>query len=338
MAPLKQFLGTPAMKLTLSYVAILAIMSIGFSLVLYQFADHQLVESLVRQYHQYGPGGPGGDNPQFIPLEIQDTINAARQGLILKLVYFNLGIIITGSFLGYWLAKRTLRPIEQALEAQSRFTADASHELRTPLAVMRAEIEVARSDPRITKAEAVKLLDSNLEEVIKLHTLSDALLRLSQSNSKPIPLGPVSTAKVTTEALTRVAARAKSAGITTIDDTSDVTVLGDQHTLCELVVILLDNAIKYSPSGSVVTVGSRKSGNLGEISVRDQGRGIAAKDLSHIFERFYRADKSRTKADVDGHGLGLSIAKTIAEVHAGTIDVDSKPGKGSVFRVKLNLA
>jgi signal transduction histidine kinase len=253
-------------------------------------------------------------------------------------VYFNVFVLIAGTGLSYWLAKRTIRPIQQALEAQTRFTADASHELRTPLSVMQTGIETLRRNPATTKQEALKLLDSNLEEVSKLRSLAEGLLQLARSNGKPLAMQPVAVGDIAGDAIDRVSGAAKSKRITVLNDVAEAKVLGDQGSLIELIVILLDNAIKYSEPDSLVTLASRKAGRLVELAVSDKGRGIAPQDIGHIFERFYRADKSRSNIDVEGHGLGLSIAKQIADAHKTEIKVVSTPDKGTTFIVSLQLA
>ena len=112
--------------------------------------------------------------------------------------------------------------------------------------------------------------------------------------------------------------------------------MGDQNKLIDLLVILLDNAVKYSPEASEVKVSIQRRGKQSEVSVSDSGRGIKKADLSNIFERFYRADQSRNKQEAAGYGLGLAIAKKIADQHHGVISVRSAVGKGSVFTLRLH--
>jgi signal transduction histidine kinase len=316
------------------------------SAVLYRFADAQLEDSLHNQYMHFQPSEQSGNQtpsstsppPPFNPRQIQAELVPARQDLLVDLVYFNIFVIIAGTVLSYGMAKRTIRPIEKALEAQTRFTADASHELRTPLSVMQTGIETFRRNPAATKSEAVELLDSNLEEVAKLRGLSEALLKLARSDSQPLVLKSVNLSTIASAAISRVNSQAKLKKITVINDVSNVKALGDDSNLIELTVILLDNAIKYSSPHTAVTVTSRKLGKTVELSVSDRGRGIPAKDLPHVFERFYRADTSRSNTNVEGHGLGLSIAREIVNAHQATIRVNSSPGKGTTFVVELALA
>ena len=336
---LGKFARRPAVRLAAAYALILMLLSLCFSLVLYHFAVAQLAQGLGHQYLQFG-----GDNdtapahifdPNHLPTVVQDDLDSGRHGLMISLAYYNLVVLLIGTALSYWLARRTLRPIEAALDAQSRFTADASHELRTPLAVMQTEIEIARTDPTLTKADALALIDSNLEEVKKLHRLSDGLLRLARSEVRPLELTALSLETVAHDVVDRVAASAKARQVSLLNDTSGLMVNGDHESIVELVAILLDNAIKYSPAGSSVTLTTERHGHANWLNVVDHGQGIEPADVPHIFDRFYRADKSRTGGDVSGHGLGLSLAKKIADLHRAEISAISKVGHGSTFTVKL---
>lgn len=322
-------------RLTLWYLAILMLLSICFSLFLYQVWTREFDRGLRPAPFFDENTGPGSTS-QFE--ELRRTRGAeGRANLQNDLILFNLTILILGGAASYALARRHLRPIEDALEAQSRFTADASHELRTPLTAMQTETEVALRNPELTVAGARNLLESNLEELAKLRALSEGLLRLARENGQGIPLKRVSLADVAAEAEKRVAAAARSRRIKLENTAGDVPVLGDHESLVELVAVLLENAIKYSDPKSSVKIGTGRHGKQGYLSIRDEGYGIKASDIPHIFSRFYRADLSRSKEKVDGYGLGLSIAKKIADLHRGSIEVKSTPGHGSTFTVKLPL-
>ena len=203
---------------------------------------------------------------------------------------------------------------------------------------MQTGIETFRRSADPSRQEALQLLDSNLEEVSKLRSLAEGLLQLARSNGKPLDMQPVALGEVASSAIVSVAATAKSKRITLVNDVTEAQVFGDRLKLIELMVILLDNAIKYSKAGSHVTLIGSKRGKFVELAVIDNGRGIASDDLRYIFERFYRADKSRSNLDVEGHGLCLSIASQIAHAHLSEIKVTSALGKGSTFAVLLRLA
>jgi two-component system sensor histidine kinase CiaH len=326
-----------ALKLTGWYLAIIMALSIGCSMALYNVSSNDLQNNIHRRL-------PVSVNELLTPNDVRNLATMRSHQLEndldhLKenLVWFNVLVLLLGGAASYLLARRTLEPIEQSLDAQKRFTSDASHELRTPLTAMQAEIEVALRDSKLSKQEAVELLQSNLEEVEKLRRLSDGLLNLAQ-HQKPLHLAAISLKPAVEEALKRVEKSAKSKNIIISDHTNELSVKADNYSLAELLVILIDNAIKYSPEGSKIQLSSASSGKISKISVKDQGIGIKATDLPHIFDRFYRSDTSRSKIHEEGYGLGLAIAKKIAESLDGAIEVRSAPGKGSTFTFSLPAA
>ena len=267
----------------------------------------------------------------------QESLSLHR--LQLQLILVNLIILVAAGGASYWLARRSLKPIEEALEAQSRFTADASHELRTPLTAMKSEIEVALRNPKLNSKDTKELLSSNLEEIGKLEALSNGLLRLAQHDSHDSEaFVPVSLAKVSSDAIERMAIAIKRRPVKVFNEVEPTMVWGDRQHLTEVVAIILDNAIKYSLAKSSIRLTSHVQNNFAYLEVHDKGKGISAEDLPHIFDRFYRADTSRSKDKTSGYGLGLSIAKKIAELHGGAIETTSEVGKGSIFTLKLPLS
>ncbi len=325
-----------AAKLTLGYLAIIMALSIGFSVAIYHISSNELERSASRPVDLY-TNIFGPESASEVNKLRQQQLEKDRNHLKLNLALFNSGVLLVGGGLSYFLARRTLVPIEEMLEMQKRFSGDASHELRTPLTAMQSEIEVALRDPDLSKQEAVKLLKSNLEEVGKLKALSEGLLTLATSG-KDGPRQPVPLRAVTAEAIGQVAKRAKDRRINIKSSAEAIEVVGNHQQILNLLNILLDNAIKYSPKGAEVMLAVKAKDRYALISVSDRGPGIAPRDLPHIFERFYRADTSRTKGRKEGYGLGLAIAKKIVDLHGGTIDVASQPAKGSTFQVRLPLA
>ncbi len=314
------------------------VISLFFSFNLYQLSVQELDRGLRRPETSY----TNSQNP--IPSQIRDTIRAqreeiyvlARHRVINRLVVTNIMILISGGLLSYYLAKRTLKPIEEAHEAQGRFTADASHELRTPITAMRSENEVALMNPKLTLSEAKKQLQSNIEELEKLTALSEGLLRLASLEKSDLKLSVIPVRQIIDQAVGQVMTHAKKADITIAQEVpNDANIAADEVSLVESVVILLDNAIKYSPKKSTITINANAKQRTTTIQVRDQGDGIKASELPHIFDRFYRADSSRSKTGTEGYGLGLAIAKNIIDTHGGTLTASSKLGKGSVFTISL---
>ena len=326
-----------ALKLTGWYLVIIMLLSIGFSLSLYHVSSNDLGRNAARQVGFFDNYLAPGDFNDFAQLR-QQQLSEDRTHLKNNLLLFNFVVLVLGGGASYALARRTLRPIEESHESQKRFAGDASHELRTPLAAMQTEIEVALRDPKLTKQVAMGLLESNLEEVAKLKALSEGLLQLSSTEGVEDLDQAVSLKDVATAAVERVDKIAAAKKIKLSSNLKEVTVRGNHQHLVDTVAILLDNAIKYSPAGSRVSITTAARDKHGVITVSDRGQGIAENDLPHIFERFYRTDDSRNKAGADGYGLGLAIAKKIIDLHDGAIDVQSAPGKGSTFSIRLPQA
>lgn len=325
-----------ALRLTLIYLSIIMALSIGFSIVIYRISYRELLQSF-----------PSVNviNKLIVPNDFdfdsyrQERLEESEQSLRLNLAMLNLGTLVLGAMLSYELARRTLRPIEEAFEAQGRFTADASHELRTPLTAMQTTIEVGLRNPQLTLKGAKTLLGDTLDEVKKLSSLSNGLLKLTRNNQQTIPTQAVSLKEVAAEAVSQLELAAKNKSITIENKLGDLFVVADDVSLKELIVILLDNAIKYSDPKTKVILTSQQQGRYALISVADEGPGIKAVDAQHIFDRFYRADQSRSRDHhVEGYGLGLSIAQQIVEAHKGSIEVKSKPGEGSTFTIQIPLA
>jgi heavy metal sensor kinase len=226
--------------------------------------------------------------------------------------------------------------LERSFAEVRRFTADASHELRTPLTALRAEVEVALAG-QLTALDHQRLLGSVLEELVRLSRLTDQLLTLSrrdagveQFHAAPVPLSALVAGVV--EAMQPLA---DARGVRLrLDDNPGTEVAGDEGRLRSVFINLLDNALKYTPAGGTVTVRVSRRGTAGVVAVEDTGVGIAPEHLPHVFERFYRADRARSRAE-GGTGLGLSIARSIVTAHGGTIAIDSTPGQGTVCTVTL---
>lgn len=323
-----------AVRLTLIYLSIIMALSIGFSLIIYRISYRQIDHGFPSTKILNRIVDPATDFD--IEAYRQAQIDTSVRSLKLNLFFLNLGTLAIGAVLSYEFARRTLQPIEEAFEAQGRFTADASHELRTPLTAMQTTIEVGLRNPKLDLSSAKTLLTETLDEVQKLSALANGLLKLTRSNNQEMPKEPVKLSKVAKEAASQLELAAKTRGITIKNEVGPEQTLGDHISLKELVVILLDNAIKYSGPKTTITLSSKLQGHTVFLAVTDQGQGMKAMDVTHIFDRFYRADQSRSRDHhVEGYGLGLSIAQQIAEAHDGVIEVRSKLGEGSTFTVKL---
>jgi signal transduction histidine kinase len=326
-----------ALKLTGWYLTIIMLLSIGTSLALYHVSSNDLGNNARRQVGFFNNYLAPSDFDNFNQLR-QNQLNQDREHLKNNLWLFNFGVLLIGGGVSYALARRTLRPIEESLESQKRFAGDASHELRTPLTAMQTEIEVALRNSGLTKIEAVALLQSNLEEVAKLKALSEGLLQLSSTDGIEDLDQAVSLKDVAAQAIERIDKVATAKKIKVSSSVKEIAVRCNHQHLVDLLAILLDNAVKYSPRGSEIKITSSASDKTATISVIDQGQGIAQADLPNIFQRFYRADNSRSKNKANGYGLGLAIAKKITDLHGGSIEVKSASGSGSSFSVRLPKA
>src|SRR3990167_11365683 len=327
-------------KLTVWYLAIIMSVSLLFSAVIYRGADIELSRIERRQQIRIEHFRPQFFRlPDFPDMFVPVPVDEIRKRLIAALIIINGGILILSGGAGYFLAGRTLQPIEDMVEEQNRFIADASHEFRTPITSLKSQTEVSLRDKKLTLAEAKALLKSNLEETDNLQSISDRLLELAQIE-KPnyFVFTTLDIKTVINEALVKVKPLVKQKNmVITTQKIKPQTMDGDRMRLLEMLVIFLDNAIKYSPLNTAVSLSVTTAGQSVIVKISDQGIGINREDLPHIFERFFRGDKSRTNYDVSGYGLGLSIAKKIIDAHHGTIQVTSLKGQGTSFTISLPL-
>lgn len=313
-------------KLTSWYLAIIIAISLLFSVVIYTIASREVATRI-----DDWQSASSYSTSRFLAIREQQ-LHRAEANLIASLAITNITIWTIGGIGSYYLARRSLRPIKEAHEAQSRFTSDASHELRTPLTSMKAEIEVALRDPKLNKSEMRELLSSNLEEVDKLTKLAQTLLQLSRLDHNALTYEKLPLKKL----LASVKDRFKNADRTiVISSESAHKVWGNRASIEELITILMDNAIKYSPAGSTIRITTISKKHMAGFEIVNSGPGIAPTALPHIFDRFYRVDSARSNSSKNGYGLGLSLAKKIVELHGGELTVSSAINADTTFRVLL---
>jgi heavy metal sensor kinase len=234
---------------------------------------------------------------------------------------------------------RMIARLDESFQHIHRFSADASHELRTPLTILRGELEAAAQQPLITP-ELRETLGSALEETERLSRIVESLMAISRldAGEARVELEHFDLAELTSSATEQMRLLAEDKDIALRCDAERlVRVEGDPARLKQVIVNLVDNAIKYTPAGGLVGVKVSATNGRAVLEVNDNGVGIPAEAAPHIFERFYRVDKARSR-QMGGSGLGLSIVKAIVTAHGGQVKVESVEGGGSRFFVELPIA
>ena len=277
---------------------------------------------------------------QQLVLEVGRSTEPERQALR-RLVFILIAGGGAGLLLavagGFFLAGRALRPIQTAMDRQREFVADASHELRTPLSLIRANAELLKRSADKPVRANMSSADDIIQEADRLNNLVGQMLTLARADAGQTTSG---LARVDLNALAadtaremRLLAEPQRISIEVQTD-GPATVQGDPMRLRELLTILIDNSIKYSEAGGAVQVNVKPASGRALVQVSDSGRGIPAEALPHIFDRFYRADRARSR-ELGGSGLGLAVARWIVDSHHGTIGIESAPGRGTTVTVEL---
>ena len=244
------------------------------------------------------------------------------------------GVSLLAYVVGSYFASKAITPIKISIQKQKEFVADASHELRTPLSVLLSSIDIIKDNP-----EDEMLINDMKDEILTMKHLVNDLLILARSDTEKdeILFSDFDIADTANRVIRSANTLAKNKNIK-IKNLSEpcVPMFGDEPKIRQLLNILIDNAIKYSPENTTIEVCIKNNENNLEIKVKDQGIGIAPDDIKKIFERFYRVDKARSRS-IGGFGLGLAIAKMIVERHHGEIKVSSEIGVGSTFKIFLPI-
>lgn len=246
--------------------------------------------------------------------------------------------LVIATIVGHILSGKAMIPLRQAYEKQRQFAADASHELRTPLAVVMASAELLQNDPSIQSPFLRQVIDDVRDEVKKMTKLVSDLLVVARSDNKALKLKPqkfnLSALIEQTARLMQPLAEQKKIDLQAAS-LPKVEIQADEQKIRQLVLILVDNAVKYTPDGGRVSVRyvSAEKGRV-RFAVSDTGIGIAKEDQAKVFDRFYRVDKARSR-EMGGNGLGLAIAQEIVHLHKGRIWIQSELGQGTTFFVEL---
>jgi signal transduction histidine kinase len=300
-------------------------------------------------------------------------------GDIVEVLCYSMIPVVLG--VGWWLMRRTLRPIDdltravaqlraenlreplprtgnqdeidllaevfnamrerldQSFQQVREFTLHASHELKTPLTVMRAELETALQMDRSYSLTQRETLHNMLDEVSRLTKIVDTLTLLTKADAGQVKLerAPVRLAELVRESFEDAQILAESSQVkVSLNECADVEVVGDRHRLRQLLLNLVDNAIKYNRESGTVTISLRQNNGSAEFEIANTGEGIPREFLPRVFDRFVRSDEARART-IEGCGLGLTIAQWIAQAHGGTIQIESDPGLITTARICLPL-
>ncbi len=311
------------LKLTTIYSAGVFALLVVFSLAIYSFFSKNITSNL--EYN-------GQDQEESQNIELQ-VIQRAKDQLLAVLLTVDGLVIVLVAGMSYYLAGKTLRPIEESYEKQKKFVADAAHELRTPLAVIKTGAETLLMGGA-RENEYEKFTRDSLEEINFLTALANDLLFLTRGDSfkknefEKIDIGLIAKKQA---ALMREYAKNKQVDLED-DIGGDFHIQGSKPDVKRLLANLIKNAIDYNKPGGKVIVFAGAEKNQVVLKITDNGMGIAQKDLSRVFDRFYKVDMARVKT-ASGAGLGLAIAKEIVDSHGGKMEIESKLGKGTEITI-----
>jgi len=314
--------GAPRVRLTLAYAGLLVLLLVTFSIIVYV-----LLSILVLQDVE-----PFRDDPSMVA-----AANAMLKNYALRLLIANAAGLFLVVAVAAFFAKITLRPLERAIALQRQFTNDASHDLRTPLAVIRTETSFALHDGDSLPADYAERMRIIDEQAQRMQRLIDQLITLSHLDADSALDREPTDLRVVVNGVVRdlqplAAARRVDLRLARAES---AVVMGDELKLSQLVGNLVDNAIKHGPEASTIGISVWQNRDTAYVAVKDEGDGIPAADVERIFQRYQTLNGATTNGSTEVHGLGLPLCRWIARAHGGEVTVESKPGKGSTFTVRL---
>lgn len=329
-------------RLTLSYLAVIMTLSLIFTGIIYLLSTASLNRPLLPSEEENS--SVSVEAPEFEEHSFENTFrkrlerrdNTTRMTIIYSLVGFNLGIFVIGIFVSRSLAKLTLAPIERAMMKQTQFIFDASHELKTPLTAMLVRNEVALRKKSLPEEKAREVIEKNIEEILKMKELTASMLDVARENGEPEKSTEISVPEFLADLKEKLAPVARGQGVkieTEMNLGKNLRASVAKNTLEQILTIFADNAMKYSGEKIIYLRAGRRGKNVA-FSVKDSGAGVKKEDQKRIFERFYQVDAARTRTeDKTSHGLGLAIAKNLAERQGYKIVLRSSEGRGAEFEV-----
>lgn len=326
-------------KLTAYYLLVIMFVTLSFSTIVYTSTTSHIQRGLEMQEKRIRnkiPPTPGFPKEPFLDNQIVSEI---KRDTLITLLLINILILVVIGVPGYWLAGKTLKPIEEITDKQKRFIADAAHELKTPLTSLKTNIEVNLRNKNMGIKNARIVLEDTLKDVDYLNLLTNSLIKQSKyQNKSDLEKKGFEIKKTIGEIITRLTPKMKEKNIKVSITGEKLEIKANKESITELFTILIDNAIKFNKDSGKIEVTVKKINDRVVIVFKDTGEGINNEDLSKIFDRFYKTDASRSKNQVSGFGLGLSIAKEIVEAHDGNITVSSKKDEGSEFVINLPIS
>ena len=329
-------------RLTLSYLAVIMTLSLIFTGIIYLLSTASLNRPFLPSEEENS--SVSVEAPEFGEHSFENTFrkrlerrdNTTRMTIIYSLVGFNLGIFVIGIFVSRSLAKLTLAPIERAMMKQTQFIFDASHELKTPLTAMLVRNEVALRKKSLPEEKAREVIEKNIEEILKMKELTASMLDVARENGEPEKSTEISVPEFLADLKEKLAPIARERGVkvgTEMNLGKNLRASAAKNTLEQILTIFADNAMKYSGEKIIYLRAGRRGKNVA-FSVKDNGAGVKKEDQKRIFERFYQVDAARTRTeDKTSHGLGLAIAKNLAERQGYKIVLRSSEGRGAEFEV-----
>ena len=329
-------------RLTLSYLAVIMTLSLIFTGIIYLLSTASLNRPLLPSEEENS--SVSVEAPEFGEHSFENTFrkrlerrdNTTRMTIIYSLVGFNLGIFVIGIFVSRSLAKLTLAPIERAMMKQTQFIFDASHELKTPLTAMLVRNEVALRKKSLPEEKAREVIEKNIEEILKMKELTASMLDVARENGEPEKSTEISVPEFLADLQEKLAPVARGRGVkieTEMNLGKNLQASAAKNTLEQILTIFADNAMKYSGEKIIYLRAGRRGKNVA-FSVKDNGVGVKKEDQKRIFERFYQVDAARTRTeDKTSYGLGLAIAKNLAERQGYKIVLRSSEGRGAEFEV-----
>lgn len=329
-------------RLTLSYLAVIMTLSLIFTGIIYLLSTASLNRPLLPSEEE-NPS-VSVETPEYEEHSFENTFrkrlerrdNTTRMTIIYSLMGFNLGIFVIGIFVSRSLAKLTLAPIERAMMKQTQFIFDASHELKTPLTAMLVRNEVALRKKSLPEEKAREVIEKNIEEILKMKELTASMLDVARENGEPEKSTEINVPEFLVDLQEKLAPVARERGVkieTEMNLGKNLRASVAKNTLEQILTIFTDNAMKYSEEKIIYLRAGRRGKNVA-FSVKDNGVGVKKEDQKRIFERFYQVDAARTRTkDKTSHGLGLAIAKNLAERQGYKIVLRSSEGRGAEFEV-----